>query len=134
MGITTCRTCHEPFTPVRAGARYCSGKCRTTAYRRRQVGPSLVRWRGDQPRFSTASRGANSLSNSELAKRLIEVSETADDGEPKTGRRFYYLALSRGYIRPDMSDSDTGKRSRNAAYKRVTDVLGGLRRHAGTPH
>jgi len=68
-----------------------------------------------------------------LAKRLIEVSETADDGEPKTGRRFYYLALSRGYIRPDMSDSDTGKRSRNAAYKRVTDVLGGLRRNGGLP-
>ena len=25
------------------------------------------------------------------------------DGQPKTGRRFYYLALSYGYIQPDMS-------------------------------
>jgi hypothetical protein len=48
--------------------------------------------------------------------------------EPKTGRRFYYLALSYGYVQPDMSDTPEGKKSRDAAYSRVTTVLGKLRR------
>jgi hypothetical protein len=49
------------------------------------------------------------------------------DGKPKTGRRYYYLALSHGYISPDMSATVEGKRSRDAAYKRVTAVLGVIR-------
>lgn len=31
----TCDVCSREFAPARADARYCSGKCRTTAYRRR---------------------------------------------------------------------------------------------------
>ena len=31
----TCDVCSREFTPARADARYCSGKCRTQAYRRR---------------------------------------------------------------------------------------------------
>ena len=69
-----------------------------------------------------------SLSRSELGERLIEIAETADDGEPKTGRRYYYLAISYGYVRPDMSDTPAAKRSRDAAYDRVTSVLGILRK------
>lgn len=34
MGIN-CDTCGSTFTPVRADARYCSGRCRTIAYRKR---------------------------------------------------------------------------------------------------
>ena len=52
----------------------------------------------------------------------------APPGEPKTGRRYYYLALSHGYIQPDMSDTDEGRKSRDAAYDRVTAVLGVLRK------
>jgi hypothetical protein len=64
----------------------------------------------------------------ELAERLVEIAAKDDDGNPKTGRRFYYLALSHGHIKPDMSDTPEAKRSREAARKRVTDILGGLRR------
>jgi hypothetical protein len=52
----------------------------------------------------------------------------SDDGEPKTGRRFYYLALSYGYIKPDMGDTAEAKKSRDAAYDRITGVLGTLRK------
>jgi hypothetical protein len=68
------------------------------------------------------------VTEAELAKHLIEIAEQDDDGAPKTGRRYYYLALSYGYILPDMGDSPEGKKSRDAAYKRVTDVLGVLRK------
>ena len=63
----------------------------------------------------------------ELAEHLLEVAREGDDGQPKTARRFYYVALSYGYISPDMSDSEAGKKSRDAAYKHVTEVLGTLR-------
>jgi hypothetical protein len=68
------------------------------------------------------------MSNAELARRLLELAAEADGGEPKTGRRYYYLALSHGLIRPDMSDSAEAKRSRDAAYKRVTKILANLRK------
>lgn len=53
--------------------------------------------------------------------------DTGDDGQPKTGRRYYYLALSHGYIQPDMSATEAAQKSRKAAYNRVTKVLGVLR-------
>jgi hypothetical protein len=59
---------------------------------------------------------------------LIEISAEGDEGEPKTGRRFYYLTLSHGYVRPDMGASNEAKASRDAAYERVTAVLGILRK------
>jgi hypothetical protein len=64
----------------------------------------------------------------ELAEHLLEIAEKEDDGEPKTGRRFYYLALSHGYIAADMSDTEEGKKSRQKAYMRVTGLLGNLRK------
>jgi hypothetical protein len=63
----------------------------------------------------------------ELAGHLIEIAQRDDDGAPKTGRRFNYLVLSHGYIHADMSGTKEGKKSRDAAYKRVTDKLGALR-------
>jgi hypothetical protein len=68
------------------------------------------------------------LSNSKLAERLLEIAAKGDGGAPKTGRRYYYLALSHGYIQPDMSDTEEGRNSRDAAYGRVTNVLGTLRK------
>ena len=62
-----------------------------------------------------------------LADQLEELAHNEDGGAPKTGRRYYYLALSYGYIKPDMGASDAAKAERNAAYKRVTDVLGVMR-------
>jgi hypothetical protein len=47
----------------------------------------------------------------------------------KTGRRFYYLALSHGFIRPDMSATAEGRKSRANAVKRITAVLGALRKN-----
>src|SRR5215203_3603783 len=125
-GAVLCRDERCGRETPRAAATALTG--RPPATRSRARAPFWGRSRAPPPRAGSRSRAS-----AELAKRLIEVSETADDGEPKTGRRFYYLALSRGYIRPDMSDSDTGKRSRNAAYKRVTDVLGALRMNGGLP-
>jgi hypothetical protein len=55
----------------------------------------------------------------DYTKRLVEIASDADGGAAKPGRRFYYLALSYGYIQPDMSATDAGKASRLAAYKRL---------------
>lgn len=33
--MTTCDTCSREFAPARSDARYCSGRCRTIAYRKR---------------------------------------------------------------------------------------------------
>jgi hypothetical protein len=68
------------------------------------------------------------LSNETLAEKLLEIAEIEDDGEPKTGRRFYYLALSHGHIQPDMGASEAAKASRQAGYNRVTTILGNLRK------
>jgi hypothetical protein len=125
----------KPFVPKRAGAQYCTGACRIAAYRlRHKPLPSTSWWDGKEPRFSTApSRAVNSdgtpaLTRGELAERLLEIASGDDDGEPKTGRRFYYLALSYGYIKPDMGDTAEAKDSRDAAYDRITGVLGTLRK------
>ena len=89
-------------------------------------------WLGKQPKLSARSRtfnadGTPALSNAELGEHLIEIARLADDGAPKTGRRFYYLALMEGLIRPDMGADEAAKESRDAAYKRITDVLKALR-------
>jgi hypothetical protein len=129
---TTCKHCHKTFRPIRAGAQFCSGRCRTAAYRDRQKPPPFVQWEAEAPELPTISRtrnadGTRAMSKDKLGERLLEIAEHGDDGEPKTGRRYYYLALSYGYIKPDMSDTKEGAKSRNAAYKRITDVLGTLR-------
>src|SRR5262249_11839542 len=85
------------------------------------------------PKFSAVSRSVNAdgspaLSNAELAEALVKVASEADDGKPKTGRRFYYLALSVGLIRPSMDDTPAAKKSRDAAYERITNLLGRLRK------
>jgi hypothetical protein len=72
--------------------------------------------------------GTPALSNEELGQHLLEIAKRDDDGKPKTGRRYYYLALSHGYIQPNMSASPEGKKSRDAAYDRITRVLGVLRK------
>jgi hypothetical protein len=114
---TTCKTCNGSFTAQRAGARYCSVKCRVAAHRKRQTPEPKVMWLDGKRRNVT----------DELSEHLLHIAERDDDGEPKTGRRFYYLALSHGYIDVDMTDTPEGKRSRDGAYKRVTAKLGALR-------
>lgn len=129
---TTCKFCHKTFKPVRAGAQYCCVAHRVAAHRQRQIVAPKVMWLGKPPGLGKTSRSFNSdgtpaLSNAELGESLLEIAREGDDGDPKTGRRFYYLALSHGYIQPDMSDSDAAKKSRDAAYKRITHILGVLR-------
>jgi hypothetical protein len=75
-------------------------------------------WDGKTRRFA---------SRADLAKSLLLSAKRDDGGKPKTGRRYYYLAISHGYISPDMSDSRAGKRSRDAAYDAVIETLGKLR-------
>ena len=60
----------------------------------------------------------------ELSKHLLEIADRDDDGAPKTGRRYYYLALSHGYIIVIMTDTPEGKKSRASAYKTITAKLG----------
>jgi hypothetical protein len=114
---TTCKTCDKSFKAQRAGAQYCSVTCRVAAYRARQAPAPGVLWLDGQRRNVS----------DELTLRLLSIAQHDDDGVPKTGRRFYYLALSHGYIVVDMSDTEKGKKSRDSAYKRVTKKLGGLR-------
>jgi hypothetical protein len=134
MVRATCKNCHKRFIPVRASAEYCSGRCRVAAHRARHARPPATLWFGKEPRFSTApsrivnADGTPALSRAELGERLIEIAERDDGGEPKTGRRFYYLAISYGYVQPDMSATEEGKKSRDAAYDRVIAVLGILRK------
>jgi hypothetical protein len=90
-------------------------------------------WFGRQERLTTISRTKNgdgtlALSRYELGECLLEIAERDDNGDAKTGRRYYYLALSHGYIAPDMGSSDKAKKERDAAYKRVTAILGTLRK------
>ena len=142
---TTCKTCHKPFTPERAGAQYCSPRCRTAAWRRRKLPEPHVVWLGKTTKLRTWAKSNTELSNAELAEHLVRLSIEADaptdehgnqrrDKDdnliitPKTGRRFYYLALSHGYINPDMRDTEKAKKSRDAAYDRVTNLLGELRK------
>ena len=73
------------------------------------------------------------LTRGELGECLLEIAREEDGGNPKTGRRYYYLALSHGYVRPDMSDSPPAKASRDAAYDRVTAVLGIVRKQGRLP-
>ena len=70
--------------------------------------PPATGWSGDPLQLHINSRthnadGSLALSKSELGERLLELAHVADGGAPKTARRFYYLALLHGYIRPDMA-------------------------------
>jgi hypothetical protein len=132
----TCPRKGKPFRPQRAGAQYCGDACRMAAHRHRirTAQPPEALWLGDVPQFSTRpskltnADGTPALTRGELAERLLEIAERDDGGEPKTGRRYYYLALSHGYVQPDMSDSPFGRKSREDAYERVTTILGILRK------
>jgi hypothetical protein len=102
----TCPRDGKPFIARRASAEYCSTRCRTAAHRARNISPPPDTWFGDEPRLSATVKtvdadGSPALSRLELGERLIEIADRDDDGEPKTGRRLYYLALSHGFIRPD---------------------------------
>jgi hypothetical protein len=124
---STCKHCGKHFYHERAGAQYCSTAHRVAALRQRSKPLPRTRWLGKQPTLSPRVRREGELSNAELGQRLIEISAKADSGKPKTGRRFYYIALSYGYINPDMSATEEGVRSRDAAYDRITHVLKVLR-------
>jgi hypothetical protein len=130
--ITTCKNCNQAFSSRRDGAQYCSPRCRVAAHRRREalaLDPPVTIWTGDAPQLASRAAGDDGrISNAELGERLVEIAEQEDGGEAKTGRRFYYLALSHGLIRPDMSATTEGKKSRAAAVKRITAVLGALRK------
>src|SRR5262245_40683064 len=104
---TTCKnpTCPrkgQAFTPQRAGAQYCSARCRVAAHRARQVPPQPTFWLGKVPKMRAEK--------TTLADHLERIASEEDGGAPKTGRRYYYLALSYGYISPDMGASDAAKR------------------------
>lgn len=137
MPASTCKFCGDSFAAVRAGAQYCSPAHRTAAYRARRILPPPAFWYDPArptPKFSTKSRSLNAdgslaLSNAELAEELVRVSDEGDDGKSKTGRRFFYLALSYGLIRPSMDDTPAAKKSRDAAYDRINDLLGRLRKN-----
>jgi hypothetical protein len=124
---SACKHCGKHFYHERAGAQYCSTAHRVAALRQRQQPFPRVHWLGPVQSFSTRVTREGELSNDELADRLLEIADRDDDGAPKTARRFYYLALSHGHIRPDMGASEAAKKERDAAYKRVLDVLGRLR-------
>jgi hypothetical protein len=120
-----CQRCRKSFTASRTDARYCGPRCRTAAHRQRHIRISRPRWSGRVPNLRDEK--------SELAAHLLRIADRDDDGEAKTGRRYYYLAFSHGYVAPDMSDTPAGKKSRDAAYHKVLDVLGVLRMRGDLP-
>jgi hypothetical protein len=83
------------------------------------------RWIGDVPNMREEKN--------ELAAHLLRIAKREDGGAPKTGRRFYYLALSHAHVAADMSDTVAGKKSRDSAYHKVLDVLGTLRMRGDLP-
>ena len=97
-------------------------------WRKRRAPLPRVVWRGKTKKLRAWTKSNTDLSNAELAEHLVHIARHEDDGAPKTGRGFFYLALSHGYINPDMTDTDAAKRSRDAAYDRVTGVLGEFRK------
>jgi hypothetical protein len=130
----SCRRCLTPFTPVRRSALFCSPACRTAAYRKRHAPLPETWWLGEHQEFSdrvsqVVNRdGTPELSRAALAERLLEIAAGEDDGEAKTGRRYWYLALSHGYVRPSMGADDEARKNRARAQKRITDILGILRK------
>ena len=80
----------KTFTAKRADALYCSSRCRVAAHRGRQAPVMRTGWFGAVPKMRSVK--------ATLAKQLLELAYSADGGKPKTGRRYYYLALSYGYI------------------------------------
>jgi hypothetical protein len=135
---TTCKNCGDTFISKRADAQWCSPACRTAGYRKRREPPARVWWSGKEsglgkvPKSKNAD-GSPALSNYELGRKLLEIADEEDGGEAKTGRRYYYLALSLGWIQPAMGPSEKDKDSRDAAYDRVTHVLGVLRKSGDLP-
>ena len=117
--ITTCKHCQQPLVHVRAGAQY-HPACRVAAWRQRHKPVLPTSWCGEPPRPRRARE--------ELGERLLEIAAQEDEGAPKTGRRYYYLALSYGYITPSMAATVAAKAEREAAYDRITSVLGILRK------
>ena len=122
---------HQDLHPeaCRRSVLLCRLPCRRASKRHAPL-PSTF-WIGKEPALSPISRSLNAdgtpaLSNEEVGARLIEIAHRDDGGEPKTGRRYYYLALSYSYIMPDMSASDAGKKSRDAAYDRIRRTNGTL--------
>jgi hypothetical protein len=129
----SCKHCFKSFNPLRSGAQYCSSRCRVAAHRQRHVPPAVTSWHGRTTKLRMVSHRLNSdgkpaLARGELAEKLLDIAANDDDGQPKTGRRYYYLALSHGYIQPDMGDSEQAKKSREAAYDTITEILGVLRK------
>jgi hypothetical protein len=133
----TCKRCGALFQSKRPDKQFCGNACRQKAYRKRLVPPPSTWWVNEAPKLSERKPRRkiggkfeidhDALTRAGLGRKLVEIAKEGDGGQPKTGRRFYYLALSLGCISPDMSATDEGKNSREAAYKRVTDVLGVLR-------
>ena len=133
---TVCKNpaCGKVFPTSRPDARYCSGACRVAVHRARQFLPPPTSWLDDSGAFDRKATvngdGSTGLSNADLADKLVQIAHDGDGGAAKTGRRYYYLALSYGYIKPDMAATKEGTASRSAAYKRVTKILGKLRQTA----
>jgi hypothetical protein len=70
----TCRNsdCGKSFTAMRAGARYCSGRCRMASHRKRQAPEPEVMWLDGKRRRRNVT--------DELADHLIEIAQRDDDG------------------------------------------------------
>lgn len=87
MGLT-CDTCGREFTG-RAGARYCSGRCRTAAYRTRKD--------GEKPKPRRGPLGDSMISAGAGLDRAIRNWERllADDRFPRSRRK---LAHRRHYL------------------------------------
>jgi hypothetical protein len=120
-----CQRCRKSFTASRTDARYCGPRCRVAVYRARRLRVPPTDWRGRVPTMRVEKHT--------LGKRLLQIAEHTDDGAAKTGRRYFYLTLSHRYITADMSATEAGKKSRDAAYHKVLDVLGVLRMSGKLP-
>ena len=122
----TCRNtdCGKSFTAIRAGARYCSGRCRMAVHRKRSEPVPAPVWDDGKLRRATTD---------ELSKHLLEIADRDDDGAPKTGRRYYYLALLATATSDRHHDrhARVGKEVARSAYKTPSPSKLGALRMAG---
>jgi hypothetical protein len=127
----TCDVCSREFTPARADARYCSGKCRTQAYRRRAEPDRKPARRAPLPdairnRTYDLGKVADSLERLSWDDRLPRALKT--DSVQIEGRRIGAAAdrLLEVAVRINPVTSDhlaTPKRSRRGHRRSPEEVL-----------
>lgn len=99
-----CDTCGEQFTAARGDARYCSGRCRTIAYRKRNnLEPAQPRRRRPLPE-AFHDTAWDIFKKSERLERLVADDRFARNREVLIGYDRRYLEMARDRINAALAE------------------------------